>query len=69
MSLVKIEQNLKYIGCDRIGFNRKMSRDCIGFSCEMSILSKHRAMIGHVDKYLVYQFDCRPHAGDPEKLS
>ena len=69
MSLVKIERNLKYIGCDCIGFNRKMGHDCIGFSCETSILLKHRAMIGHVDKYLVYQFHCRPCTGDPEKLS
>ena len=46
-----------------------MGRDRIGFSCEMSILSKHQAMIGHVDKYLVYRFDCRPCTGDPEKLS
>ena len=69
MSLVKIEWNLKYIGCNHIGFNRKMGHDRIGFSCEMSILSKHQAMIGYVDKYLVYRFDCRPHAGDPEILS
>ena len=33
----KIERNLKYIGCNHIGFNRKIGRDRIGFSCETSI--------------------------------
>ena len=41
--LVKIEQNLKYIGHDHIGFNRKMGCDRIGFSCEMSIVLKHQS--------------------------
>ena len=40
-SLVKIERNLKYIGHDHIGFNRKMGHDHIGFSCEMLIVLKH----------------------------
>ena len=39
----EIEQNSKYIGHDRIGFNGEMGRDHIGFSSVMSNVLKHQS--------------------------
>ena len=37
----KNRMKFKYIGRDCIGFNRKMGRDRIGFSCETSIFCRN----------------------------
>ena len=68
--LIRKQNEIKIQERDHIGFDKKMGHDRIGFKTLRSkIYQNVESVIGYVNKNALHRCNCRPVAGDPEKLS